>query len=31
MPYIIYADHESLIKNIDGCAHNPNKSSKKDR
>ena len=23
MPYIIYADIESLIKKIDGCANNP--------
>ena len=27
MPYIIYADIESLIKKIDGCANNPEKSS----
>ena len=27
MPYIIYADIESLIKNIDGCANNQEKSS----
>ena len=27
MPYIIYADNESLIKKIDGCANNPEKSS----
>ena len=25
--YIIYADIESLIKKIDGCANNPQKSS----
>ena len=25
MPYIIYADVESLIKKIDGCANNPKK------
>ena len=25
MPYIIYADLESLIKKIDGCANNPKK------
>ena len=25
MPYIIYADLESLIKNIYGSAHNPEK------
>ena len=24
MPYIIYADLESLIKEIDGCENNPN-------
>ena len=24
MPYIIYADPESLIKEIDGCENNPN-------
>ena len=23
MPYIIYADRESLIKAIDGCGNNP--------
>ena len=23
MPYIIYADTESLIRNIDGCVNNP--------
>ena len=23
IPYIIYADIESLIKKIDGCANNP--------
>ena len=27
MPYIIYADIEYLIKKIDGCANNPEKSS----
>ena len=27
MTYIIYADLESLIKAIDGCANNPEKSS----
>ena len=27
MPYIIYADIESLIKKIDGCANNPENSS----
>ena len=27
MPYIIYADIESLIKRIDGCASNPENSS----
>ena len=27
MPYIIYADLESLIKKIDTCANNPEKSS----
>ena len=27
MPYIIYADIESLIKKIDGCAANPEKPS----
>ena len=27
MPYIIYADLESLIRKIDGCANNPKKSS----
>ena len=27
-PYIIYADIESLVKKIDGCANNPEKSSK---
>ena len=27
MPYIINADLESLIKKIDGCANNPEKSS----
>ena len=27
LPYIIYADITSLIKNIDGCADNPEKSS----
>ena len=25
MPYIIYADLESLIKKMDGCANNPEK------
>ena len=28
MPYIIYANTESLIKVIDGCANNPENSSK---
>ena len=27
MPYIIYADIESLIKKIDGCANNSENSS----
>ena len=27
MPYIIYADLESLSKKIDGCANNPENSS----
>ena len=27
MPYTIYADIESLIKKIDGCANNPENSS----
>ena len=27
MPYIIYADIESLIKKIDGCENNPENSS----
>ena len=27
MPYIIYVDMESLIKKIDGCANNSEKSS----
>ena len=27
MPYIIYADVESLIKKPNGCANNPEKSS----
>ena len=27
MPYIIYADTESLIKKISECANNPDKSS----
>ena len=27
IPYIVYADTESLIKKIDGCANNPEKSS----
>ena len=27
MPYIIYADIESLIKKIDGCANDPENSS----
>ena len=27
MPCIIYADIESLIRKIDGCANNPEKSS----
>ena len=26
MPYIVYVDIESLIKKIDGCANNPEKS-----
>ena len=26
IPYIIYADVESLINKIDGCANNPEKS-----
>ena len=25
MPYIIYADIESLISKIDGCSNNPEK------
>ena len=25
MPYIIYAELESLIKKVDGCANNPEK------
>ena len=29
IPYIFYADLGSLIKNIDGCANNPEKSSAK--
>ena len=28
MPYIIYADTESLIRKIDGCSNNPENSSK---
>ena len=28
MPFIIYANIESLIKKIDGCANNPENSSK---
>ena len=28
MPYIIYADLDSLIKKLDGCANNPEKPSK---
>ena len=28
MPYITYADLESLVKKIDGCENNPEKSSK---
>ena len=28
MPYIIYADIESLIRKIDGLANNPQKSSR---
>ena len=28
MPFIIYADLESLIKKIDGCPNNPEKSSR---
>ena len=27
MPYIFYADMESLIRNIDGCVNNPENSS----
>ena len=27
MPYIIYADIESLIRKINGCANNPENSS----
>ena len=27
MPYIVYADIESLIKKIDGCVNNPENSS----
>ena len=27
IPYIIYADTESLIRKINGCANNPEKSS----
>ena len=27
MPYIIYANIESLIKKLHGCAHNPESSS----
>ena len=27
MPYIIYADLECLVKRIEGCANNPQKSS----
>ena len=27
MPYIIYADIDSLIRKMDGCADNPEKSS----
>ena len=27
MPYIIYANMESLIKKVDGCANNPENSS----
>ena len=27
MPYIIYADLECLVKTIEGCANNPQKSS----
>ena len=27
MPYVIYADIESLITKIDGCANNPDNSS----
>ena len=27
MPYIIYADLESLIKKVERCANNPEKSS----
>ena len=27
MPYIIYADIESLVKKLDGCANNPENSS----
>ena len=29
MPYIIYADIASLIKQMDGCTNNPEKSSTK--
>ena len=29
MPYVIYADIESLIRKIDGCADNPEKSSRR--
>ena len=28
MPYIVYADIESLIKKIDGCVNNPENSSR---
>ena len=27
MPYIIYADIDSLVRKIDGCANSPEKSS----
>ena len=27
IPYIVYADIESLIRKIDGCSNNPEKSS----
>ena len=31
MSYIIYADIESLIRQIDGCANNPENSSKTEK